>query len=186
MVLQGSECLAHKTYMHPFSRLILIGKSTVANTRLVSLIVSCFSAIEFALWLNIILLCSGDVHPNPGPLSAASSYSSISSSSSNMSATIFSSLNTSHNLSFVHYNVQSVLPKLDVLHAELLEFDILAFTETWLSPTDNTDDLLLQSYNRPERKDRLDDSHGGVILYIKEGIHYKRRNDLEIRGIESI
>ena len=103
-----------------------------------------------------------------------------------MSATIFSSLNTSHNLSFVHYNVQSVLPKLDVLHAELLEFDILAFTETWLSPTDNTDDLLLQSYNRPERKDRLDDSHGGVILYIKEGIHYKRRNDLEIRGIESI
>ena len=75
-------------------------------------------------------------------------------------------------MSFVHYNVQSVLPKLDILHAELLEFDILAFTETWLSPTDNTDDLLLQSYNRPERKDRVDDSHGGVILYIKEGIHY--------------
>ena len=103
-----------------------------------------------------------------------------------MSAIIFSSLSTSHNLSFVHYNVQSILPKLEILHAELFEFDILAFTETWLSPTDDSDDLLLQSYNRPERKDRVGDSHGGVILYIKEGIRYKRRKDLEIRGIESI
>lgn len=60
-----------------------------------------------------------------------------------MSAMIFSSLNTSNNLSFVHYNVQSILPKLEILHAELIEFDILAFTETWLSPTDNPDDLLL-------------------------------------------
>ena len=76
--------------------------------------------------------------------------------------------------------------KLEILNAELFEFDILAFTETWLSPTDDSDDLLLQSYNRPERKDRVGDSHGGVILYIKEGIHYKRRKDLEIRGIESI
>ena len=47
-------------------------------------------------------------------------------------------------------------------------------------------DLILQSYNKPERKDRVGDSHVGVILYIKEGIHYKRREDLEIRGIESI
>ena len=42
--------------------------------------------------------------------------------------------------------------------------------------TDDTDDLLLQSYNRPEHKDRVDDSHGGVILYIKKGIRYKRRS----------
>ena len=92
-----------------------------------------------------------------------------------MSATICSSLNTSHNLSFVHCNVQSVLPKLDILHAELLEFNILAFTET-----DDTDDLLLHSYNRPECRDLVDDNPGSVILYIKEGKHYKHRNDLEI------
>ena len=185
--LQERECLAHKTYMHNYSRkLTFPGKSTIANTRFVLLIVTCLYAIESALWLNILLLCSGDVHLNPGPLSTSSSDNSISSASSTMSATIFSSLNTSHNLSFVHYNVQSILPKLEILHAELFEFDILAVTETWLSPTDDSDDLLLQSYNRPERKDRVDDSHGGVILYIKEGIHYKRRKDLEIRGIESI
>ena len=103
-----------------------------------------------------------------------------------MSTTIFSSINTSHNLSFVHYNVQSIFRKLDILHAELNDFDILAFTETWLSPTDDTDDLLFQSYNRPERKDRVGDNRGGVLLYVKENIHYKRRLDLEIRDIESI
>ena len=62
----------------------------------------------------------------------------------------------------------------------------MVLTETWLSPSDDIDDLLLQSYKRPKRKDRVDDSHGGVILYIKKGMHYKRRNDLEIRGIKSI
>ena len=30
------------------------------------------------------------------------------------------------------------------------------------------------------------DSHGGVMIYVKESIYYKRRNDLELRGIECI
>ena len=86
--------------------------------------------------------------------------------------------------------IQSIFPKLDILHAELIDFDILAFTETWLSPTDDTDDLLFQSYNRPEHKDRVGDIHRVIStvsnLYVKENIHYKRRLDLKIRGIESI
>ena len=186
MILQGSEYLAHiDCKLSHCRKKILLGKSTTANARFVSVIISCFLVTEFAFWLIIILPCSGDVHPNPGPSSTLSS-DSLSSSSSNMSATIFSSLNTSHSLSFAHYNVQSILPKLESLHAELIEFDILAFTETWLSPTDNTADLMLQSYNTPELKDRVEDRYGGVILYVKEGIRYKRRDDLEIRGIESI
>ena len=183
-ILQESENLARKSCMHIYSsEAALPGKSTVANVRFVSVVVTCLYIIEFALWLNILLLCSGDVHPNPGPLTSLSS-DSILSSSSTMSTTIFSSINTS--LSFVHYNIQSIFPKLDILHAELIDFDILAFTETWLSPTDDTDDLLFQSYNGPERKDRVSDNHGGVLLYVKENIHYKRRLDLEIKGIESI
>ena len=90
-------------------------------------------------------------------------------SSSRMSFDIFNSFNLNHHLSFVHYNVQSLLNKLEILHAELFEFDILAFTETWLSPTTLIDDLLLQSYNTPERNDRAGDAHGGVIVYVKEG-----------------
>ncbi|MEW8547700.1 MAG: reverse transcriptase domain-containing protein, partial [Candidatus Thiodiazotropha sp.] len=82
--------------------------------------------------------------------------------------------------------MQSIFPKLDILFAELYEFDILAFSETWLSTAVTTDDLLLQSYQVPERKDRTGDNHGGVMLYVKEPIYYKRRNDLEPVGIECI
>ena len=30
------------------------------------------------------------------------------------------------------------------------------------------------------------DSHGGVIIYVKDSIHYRRRNDVELQGIECI
>ena len=86
----------------------------------------------------------------------------------------------------MHYNVQSIFSKLEILHPELFEFDILAFTETWLGPTIDTDDLILQSYYRPERKDRDLDTHGGVMLYVKEGLHYTRRDDLELQNIENV
>ena len=143
--------------------------------------------IVFTTWLTILLLCSGDIHPNPGPTShSSSSVTSLSTSSSSLSTTVFDSLPLNHNLSFVHYNVQSILPKLEILHAELHEFDILAFSETWLNPSIDNEDILLQQYQAPVRKDRQGDAHGGVIIYVKEGIHYKRRNDLEIRGIENI
>ena len=118
------------------------------------------------------------------PLSVASSSGrSISSSGSN---DIFSHLSLNHNLSFVQYNVQSIVNKLDIIQAELFEIDILSFTETWLYPDISTEDIMIQSYSAPERKDRPGDPHGGVVIYVKNGIFYKRRNDLEIRGIESI
>ena len=86
----------------------------------------------------------------------------------------------------MHYNVQSIFSKLEILQAELSEFDILAFTETWLSPSIDTNELLLHSFNTPERKDRTCDNHGGVIIYVKDSLYYKRREDLEPRNIESI
>ena len=73
--------------------------------------------------------------------------------------------------------------KLDIIQAELFEIDILTFTETWLNPDISTEDIMLQSYSAPERKDRPGDPRGGVVIYVKNGIFYKRRNDLEIRGI---
>ncbi|MCG8075584.1 MAG: endonuclease/exonuclease/phosphatase family protein [Candidatus Thiodiazotropha taylori] len=141
------------------------------------------SVADCVIWLSVILLCAGDVQPNPGPQSVSTSSSST---SSTMSGDILQSLSLNHNLSFVQYNVQSIINKLDVLHAELFEVDILAFTETWLNPSIPDDELLLQSYNKPERKDRTDDPHGGVMIYVKDAIHYKRRYDLEIGFTENI
>ena len=90
-----------------------------------------------------------------------------------MSSSLLSSLNLSSHLSFVHYNVQSIVPKLDLLSTELFDFDILSFSETWLNPSVSLNVLHIQSFNKPERKDRVGDSHGGVLVYVKDNIHYR-------------
>ena len=62
-----------KNYMTRTS--FIPGKSFQANTRLTSIIFTCLSCVVFGTWLRIILLCSVDVHPNPGPSSTPSSVS---------------------------------------------------------------------------------------------------------------
>ena len=66
----------------------------------------------------MLLLCSGDIHPNQGPSSIASSLNS--SAYHNHSNNYLRSLNLSYDLSFVYHNVQSIIIKLDILDAELL------------------------------------------------------------------
>ena len=80
----------------------------------------------------------------------------------------------------------SLVPKIDILGTELFEFDILAFSETWLNPSVLSQDLHIQTFREPERKDRVGDSHGGVVIYVKENVHYRRRLDLEPRSVECI
>jgi hypothetical protein len=60
------------------------------------------------------------------------------------------------------------------------------FSETWLCPNIPTEDLALTSYFSPERKDRVKNTYGGVIVYIKNNLHYTRRRDLEINFLENI
>ena len=50
----------------------------------------------------------------------------------------------------------------------------------------DTDEVTFHSFSPPERKDRHTDRHGNVILYVKEGINYRRRRDLETGNIECI
>ena len=180
MLLKESEFLAHKLYMYTNRKRAIPGKSAQANADFTTNLALCFSFVAFATWLVLLLFSCGDVHPNPGPLSTSSSSSNFT------HPRVCPILYLNHNLSFVHYNVQSIFSKLEILQAELFDFDILAFTETWLSPSIDINELLLHSYNTPERKDRAGDNHGGVMIYVKDCLHYKRRADLESRNIESI
>ncbi len=50
----------------------------------------------------------------------------------------------------------------------------------------SNDDLYISNFNLPFRCDRLARQGGGVAIYVREGIHAKRRPDLEINGIESV
>ena len=59
-----------------------------------------------------MLLLSGDIHPNPGPISTPS-LGSFQESLVSLTSEPFNFSNLSNHLSFVHYNVQSFLPKTD-------------------------------------------------------------------------
>ena len=149
-------------------------------TRNIKFVYDCLvtgAVTTFLTWLGILLLMSGDVHPNPGQNSTSSHSSS--SSTSNDSFSFINTLNLSKHLSFVQYNVQSIVNKLDVLSTELSDFVILAFSETWRHTNIQTVDLLIPDFKPPERKDRTADRHGGVMIYVKDTLFYKRRHDLE-------
>ena len=45
---------------------------------------------------------------------------------------------------------------------------------------------MLDNFNVPFRHDRQDRAGGGVIVYTKDHLYCKRRNDLEIQGIECV
>ena len=162
---------------------IVPGKSCNSNAQFTLQSIALLFSIILITWLYVFLLQAGDIHPNPGPSSNASDMHDISATSSLLN---FDLSNLAKHMSFVHYNVQSLAPKLDVLAAELFDFDILAFTETWLNETTLTDDLMIDTFNKPERNDRLDRQGGGVIVYVKQSLFYKRRKDLEIQGLETI
>ena len=178
--IQQTTLLPYICSKHHSLKCFLPGKGYQSNCEFTYIAFCTVFSILTAFWITVVLLQqSGDVHPNPGPVSVSSDSMSDSSATS-----VLSSTTLSKHLSFVHYNVQSILPKLDVLFSELCDFDILAFSESWLNTAVTDDDLSLQLYHKLERKDRVGDSHGGVILYVKDTLHYTRRMDLEPNGIE--
>ena len=73
-----------------------------------------------------------------------------------------------------------------MIQAEFGNFDVLAFSETWLSPNISNNNIKLDNFHTPERKDIPNDNHGGVLLYLKNNISYKRRHDIELLGTENI
>jgi len=119
---------------------------------------------ELFCWLSMLLhvLLSGDIHENPGPSTSSTS-------------TMDTFVPAQGNLSLVHYNVQSILKKKDILFGDLRNKDILAFTETWLNPNISSSDLLYPSFHSPFRRDRESDPRGGLIVYVKSDIYVLER-----------
>ena len=93
-----------------------------------------------------------------------------------------------NNVSFLHLNIQSLKAKLGLISAEYGDFDIhvLSFTETWLKHSTPDRDIELNSSSVPLRKERVESSYGAVAVYIKETVHYERKTDLEINGLECV
>ena len=118
--------------------------------------------MESLFWLYLLIVLSGDIEINPGPPESVDLSSSCSSCTTDISLSLFE-----QNFSVVHYNVQSLLAKVDQLQMELSHFDVIALSETWFSPDIKVDKIFFQNYQKPFRKDRLDNTYGGVIIYVK-------------------
>ena len=149
--IKYNEGLTRKASLHYCSKAVINGKHYMSNVVFTTILILLVITTIIATWTYSLLLCCGDIHPHPGPVSSTPTLS-INSSMSNSSCSMTDNLNLSHHLYFVHYNVQSISSILDINYNELLDFDILAFSETWLSPDIPTDDLLIDSFNKPEQK----------------------------------
>ena len=128
-----------------------------------------------SLVIMALLLLSG-IERNPGPFSN-DSVSSVS--------TIQDENIIKDKFSIVHYNVQSISNKIDLLESELMNFDVICITETWLDNRTSDDVLVLDGY-KLHRRDRVGDSHGGICVYVKQNTYSSRRKDLELPHIECV
>ena len=118
-------------------------------------------ANHISLTIRFKLSLSGDIELNPGPAS-------------------------SQDLSGVHMNVRSLKNKIDLIQAESNQFDIITMSETWLSHTDHNDNIHLAHFHPPVRRDRPNDPHGGVAIYVKDSLFCKPRPDLLVNDLEAV
>lgn len=86
----------------------------------------------------------------------------------------------------MHVNIQSLRPKIDILSVEAQSYDILVFTETWLSASVSDSQLHIPNFSQPFRCDRKDRIGGGVAIYVRDSLHVTERQDLHINGLEAI
>ena len=118
--------------------------------------------VMYFMMLCILLLISGDIHPNPGP-------------SNNV------------NLSIVHNNIRSLQKKTLFIEAELSSFDIITLSETWLHEEFPKEKLIIRGFSPPIRRDRPNTQHGGgVLIYVKKNLLCRRIDDLEVPELEAV
>lgn len=153
-----------------------------ASTKSISNLHFSFSLVVGVLLCNIwfiflIILQSGDIQPNPGPNTDTESTSA---------SDISGAISLMDHLSIVHLNIQSLYPKLDILEAEMQYYDIVVFSETWLSNGRKTEDIMIPNFDAPYRKDRDGRLGGGVAIYIKSGLSTHALTNLIDGDIEGL
>ena len=92
-----------------------------------------------------------------------------------------------------HSKLRHLKPKLDQINVMLHESDIDIFGvyETFLNKTINDEIINVNGFTH-ERKDReactdiSSNNDGRILMYLREGLDYARRKDLDTSDVESI
>ena len=115
------------------------------------------------LVIQLLLLLSGSVHPNPGPVDMELD-----------------------GLSAIHINARSLMRKIPLVQCEAGCFDIITVSETWFSDATSDNDILIPGFQPPIRRDRPGDPHGGVAVYLKSNLVCKPRPELCVPDLEAV
>ena len=106
---------------------------------------------------------SGDVEVNPGPDSIEGILTNSGDDNSVTSLELLS-----NHLSVIHLNIQSIVPKMDIIKSETDSYDVLMFSESWLKPNIYNDSISIENFMPPFRADRSDRPGGEVIVYVRD------------------
>ena len=71
-----------------------------------------------------------------------------------------------------------------LLYSFPFQLDLIASSETWITPQDDITSLKIVGYNIIT-DNRTFSIGGGVALYLKSNFEYHLRNDLKIAGVEN-
>lgn len=112
----------------------------------------------------MIVLLSGDVETNPGPVCN----------------------NTLGFISLVHLNIRSIRNKLSYIFDNFSDFDILCFTETHLDNQIDDNHLLAEWSNFKLYKKDISLHSGGLVCYVRNNLLSKQRHDLEVINIQNL
>lgn len=98
---------------------------------------------------------------------------------------------SSKGLHICNINIQHVLPKIDELRLIMAREkcpDIMGLCETFLEPNILDSQVVIDGYDfiRKDRADTQDKNGGGIILYFRNSLKYKRRPEYEISKIETV
>ena len=129
-----------------------------------SISIPVISALLFFCIVCIILIMSGDIHENPGPV-----------------------ISKSKSLSLCHINIRSLSrSKLLAIRTSICDlYDIITLSETYLHQGVSNDVFDIQGFHEIIRKDR--DGHGGgVAIFIRNSIVFKREYEFEVPGVEAV
>ena len=114
--------------------------------------------------IQLLLQTAGDIHLNPGPPCRVQPKE----------------------LSIININARSLRRKLDLLDSKVTDHDVITMLETWLSADTKNNEISTNGYHPPVRKDRSDDPHGGVAIYVQNRLICKERQDLSIPQLEAV